>query len=365
MTSRRQAGDDAVDGRERVVITTPEDLIASVPAMLGFPPRPGSVVAMCGETASGRPGPTIRLDVAGLQDGDGCAPSEAELRGDGADEGAGGLNAGIDHGPARWLAQYCVGLGVRSVHLVVVAEGCTSGYTAGLRASDAAEAFGYSLGTMGVEVEGAFGVEEFEAGAQWVDLFGLMRGVQQDPGSTHLAAVNAFQGRSGADSREEIEQLYAARDPDASDVESDIGQWDAAQSTGVAMALARHDAAAARLASGDGVDDDELAVIGRSLLEIANRDEVYRQLAMFRHGDGDGHRLLWWAVARRRPPAERSVALVLLGADAYFTGHGVHACCAFTSALEADERNSLARLLLEGLAKGLEPARIRMVAAAA
>ncbi len=365
MAARNPVGDGAVDGRERVVITSREDLIASVPAMLGFPPLPGSVVVICGETATGRRGPTIRVDVAGLEGGEGPPPAEGDRVGGVPRDGAGGPTSGIGQESARWLAEHCAGEGVESAHLVVVAEGCTSGYMGELRAYCAAEAFRYRLGAVGIELEGAFGVERFDEGAEWVDLFGLVRGVQHDPGSTHLAAVNAFQGRSGADSREEIERLYAARDPDACDVDAGIGQVGTASGAGAEVVLDRHEAAAVRLADGEGVDDDELAVIGRGLLEIATRDEVYRRLASFRHGDGDGHRLLWWAVARRRPPAERSVALLLLGADAYFAGYGVHADCALSSALEADGGNSLARLLLEVLSKGIDPERIRRVAAAA
>ena len=116
---------------------------------------------------------------------------------------------------------------------------------------------------------------------------------------------------------------------------------------------------------GESVDDDELAGIGRDLLVIAVRDEIYRRLAQRGLGDGDGRRLVWWAVARRRPGRERSVALLLLGAAAYFDGSGVHAWSALSAALDADAGNSLARLLIDSLHAGLSPERLRQVAAAA
>ena len=364
-------GDHGADGRERVVISSPEELIASVPAMLGFPPGPGSVVLVCGATAAGGQGPVIRVDVPGLQGGDTATPTDEDLFGEaGADapEGPRETDGGIDHVPAQWLAQFCEREQVLSAHLVVVGEDCTEGYTAGLRAEDAAEAFEYWLGLAGVEVAGAYGVDGFSAGAAWVDLFGMVRGVQHDPGSSHIAAVHAYQGRAGAGSREEIERMYAARDPDSCDVGPvgdpvDTVRGDKAQVR--AQMVERHESAAGSLEEGNRVDDDELAVIGRGLLDIGVRDEVYRRLALRRSGDGDGHQLLWWALARRRPPKERSVALLLLGAAAYFSGSGVHAFCALTAAVEADSGNSLARLLLQGLAGGIAPERLRRVAAAA
>lgn len=371
MAVRKLTGDDGADGRERVVISSPEELIASVPSMLGFPPGPGSVVMVCGRTASGGQGPVIRVDVPGLQSGDTAAPTDEDLFGESdsvAPEGRRETGGGIDQGPAQWLAQFCAREQILSVHLVVVGEDCTEGYTAGLRAEDAAEAFEYWLGLAGVEVSGAYGVDGFSEGAAWVDLFGMVCGVQRDPGSTHIAAVHAYQGRAGAGSREEIERMYAVRDPDACDVDPDRGSEEVPRVDRAevrALVVARHDAAVRRLEAGEGVDDDELAAIGRGLLDIGVRDEVYRRLALRRSGDGDGHQLLWWALARRRPLKERSVALLLLGAAAYFSGSGVHAFYALTAAGAADSGNSLARLLLQGLAGGIAPERLRRVAAAA
>ncbi len=371
MTLREPTDDSGADGREQVVISSPEELIASVPAMLGFPPGPGSVVLVCGRTAAGGQGPVVRVDVPGLQAGDAVTPTDEDLLGrdgPGGPEGATEPGEGVDHGPAQWLARFCAREKILSVHLIVVAEECTGGCAAGLRAEDAAEAFDYWLGLAGVEVEAAYGVDGFAEGFAWVDLFGMVRGVQRDPGATHIAAVHAYQGRAGAGSREEIARMYAARDPDACDVVTDGPPEDVTQEDeagGRAVSVARHDAAARRLEEGDGVDDDELAVIGRELLDTGVRDEVYRRLARRRPGEGDGHQQLWWTLARRRPSKERSVALLLLGAAAYFSGSGVHAFCALNAALDADSGNSLARLLLQGLAGGIAPDRLRRVAAAA
>lgn len=379
MTTGELKDEGGTDGRATVVITSPEELIASIPAMLGFPPGPGSVVILCGRTADGGQGPVVRMDVDGLLDDGRGFPGDDDLLDDPDD-----LH---DPGPARGLARFCAREGIDSVHLVVVHENCADGYLAGLRAEDAASAFEYWLGEAGTGVEAAYGVGEFAEGEPWVDLFGMTRGVQIDPDTTQIAAVHAYDGRVRAGSRDEIDRLYLVRDPDACDedrpddaVVGGAGEVDAADPGGesaggrdrraeraraVAAAVERHDDAARRLGVGEEVDDDELATIGRDLLVIAVRDEIYRRLAQRGLGDRDGRRLVWWAVARRRPARERSVALLLLGAASYFAGSGVHAWSALSAAVDADPGNNLARLLLQGLHHGMAPERLRRVAATA
>ncbi|MBB1014959.1 DUF4192 family protein, partial [Dietzia schimae] len=358
MTTGEMIDDDGADGRATVVISSPEELIASIPAMLGFPPGRGSVVVLCGETADGGQGPVVRMDVDGLLGAGRGDPDDDELL-DGDDDvdgyhdgglddaSVGRSNPAVDPGPARGLAQFCAREGIGSVHLVVVHEDCVEDYHAGLRAEDAASAFEYWLGVAGTEVAAAYGVGEFAEGAPWVDLFGMVRGVQLDPDSTQIAAVHAYGGRVRAGSRDEIDRMYLVRDADACDEdlhESGPPRVDGARRVAeavVAEAVERHDDAARRLEVGESVDDDELAGIGRDLLVIAVRDEIYRRLAQRGLGDGDGRRLVWWAVARRRPGRERSVGLLLLGAAAYFDGSGVHAWSALSAALDADAGNSL------------------------
>ncbi|MCT2110231.1 DUF4192 domain-containing protein [Dietzia cinnamea] len=209
MTTGELKDEGGTDGRATVVITSPEELIASIPAMLGFPPGPGSVVILCGRTADGGQGPVVRMDVDGLLDDGRGFPGDDDLLDDPDD-----LH---DPGPARGLARFCAREGIDSVHLVVVHENCADGYLAGLRAEDAASAFEYWLGEAGTGVEAAYGVGEFAEGEPWVDLFGMTRGVQIDPDTTQIAAVHAYDGRVRAGSRDEIDRLYLVRDPDACD----------------------------------------------------------------------------------------------------------------------------------------------------
>ncbi|MFN3600916.1 MAG: DUF4192 domain-containing protein [Dietzia sp.] len=368
MTANERIGGDGMDDSATVVISSPEELIASIPAMLGFPPGPGSVVVMCGRTAEGGQGPVVRMDVDGLLEASGVSADGVDDRGGDEDGGSGDGERSpipVNDGPARGLARFCSREGVSEVHLVVVHEDCADGYSAGLRAEDAAAAFEYWLGLAGTQVAAAYGVGEFARGAPWVDLFGMVRGTQLDPDSTEIAAVHAYDGRILAGSRGEIDRLYLVRDDEACDVDPHgPGPVRLEGALTVDRAVGVHEDAVRRLEEGEELDDDELAGIGRVLLDIAVRDEVYRRLALRGLRDEDGRRVLWWSIARRRPGRERSVALVLLGAAAYFAGSGVHARSALGAAVTADPSNSLARLLLHGLENGLAPDRLRRVAAA-
>lgn len=371
-------GEDGT-GERTVVISSPEELIASIPSMLGFPPGPGSVVVLCGGTADGGQGPVVRMDVDELLDDELFPGDEDDMFDEpGLDpavfDRAQSGSPSTGYSMARGLAQFCAREGVREVHLVVVHEDCADGYQAGMRAEDAASAFEYWLASSGTEVLAAYGVGEFAAGAPWVDLFGMVRGVQMDPDTTQIAAVHTFGGRVRAESRDEIDALYRSRDPDACDAaegsgargpEGGEGPGASARGPGVVSvvsAVEAHGDAVRRLEVGEKIDDDELATLGSSLLVTAVRDELYKCLALRGLGDDDGRRTLWWAIARRRPGRERSVALLLLGAGAYFSGGGVHAWSALSAALEADPANSFAGLLLHGLRHGLPPERLRRVA---
>lgn len=347
--------DEGYDGgeRETVVIRSPEDLIASVPSMIGFTPGSGSVVVVCGERAGGRTGPVARLDAHGML---------------GNDDGFGPAGT-IDEGPARGMAAYCRREGVRDAHLVVVHENCADDPVAERQAADAADAFEYWFGCAGTEIKGAFGVGGFARGARWVDLRGLAGGTQGDPDASEIAARHAVGGRVRAADRAEIEALYADRDPDARDVDPHPGGAPlVGGKRAVRRAVALHDETALAMSTDDeaggGIDDEVLAEVGTALRDIAVRDAVYEHLAGAPLTVHDGRRSLWWALARRRPAPERARGLLLLGAAAYFAGSGVHARAALDAAVEADPHDGLAPLLLEGLDRGISPDDIRGLAVA-
>ncbi len=352
-TTGRHGLEGAGEERQQVVISSPEELIASIPAMLGFPPESGSVVVICGRLAGGGQGPVVRLDAPGLVDHPG--PD---------DDPSGTDVPAMDEGLARGLARFCARERVAEVHLVVVHDDCADSDTARARARETAEEIACWLEVAGTALATAYGVGEFSPGAAWIDLFGMEGGRQLDPDSTEIAAAYAYDGRIRARSRAEIEQLYRQRDPGARDVDRGRRPARLRGRPAVDAAVELHEGVARRADSGEPPADEDLAAVGTALLDEAVRDEVYSRLARAGLGDEDGRRTLWWALARRRPPRERSVALTLLGAAAYFEGSGVHARAALEAALDARPDNTLAGLLVDGLDRGLPPERLRRVAAA-
>jgi|GEM_PF-3844264 len=333
-------------GTGGVVIHSPGELAASVPALLGFVPGADSVVAMCARTDERWSGPVLRFDAPGLF---------------GARQVSEDEEIPLDSGPAQYLADFCEREGFDEVHLVLVHPGCVEDVEAGRRARDAAEALEFWLGLAGVVVPAVVLVGRLGAGEPWFDLVSEEGGGLGDPGATELAARNAVDGRVCGGSREEIDALYAGRDPGACEDEQPAG---AHRRTGHARARAvrLHHELATRFGAGDAVEDAELARLGAALRDVHVRDALLTEVAARPLGVDDGRRDLWWALARRRPPTERSAALTLLGAAHYFAGNGVHAWSALARAVEADPGNGLAPLLLDALGHGLPPALVRGVA---
>lgn len=340
----------AVPASGAVVISSPEELVASVPSILGFTPPEDSLVLLCGETTTGRPGPVIRVDVPGLLRGhDGFVGEPPGCEAD----------PELDPGPGRFLADYCERHGVLSAHLVLVHERCAEDPEAALRARDAAEAVTMWLSLAGTAVPGAVGVGAFRGGEPWIDLGDGRIGEQMDPDATHLAAVYALEGRVRQDSREDVAELYRTRDADACDAETGRRPSDRIQSRTVDRWLRRHDALVRVLAEGGTPDEAELAAVAGALRAVPIRDALVAELAARPLADDDPRRDLWWAIARRRPPTERSIGLTLLGAGSYFDGGGVHAAAALTAACEADPANRLARLMLQAVLVGIDPEEVR------
>lgn len=342
-------GDGRGDLDETVVIESPEELVASVPALLGFVPGPQSLVAICGTCGDGRQGPVIRLDAPGL------FASEPGPQGR--------QDESVDPGPAQFLADFCEREQVERVHLVVVHPDCAEDEDAALRARDAAEAVVFWLGLAGTEVAGALGVGRFGTDEAWIDLVGGQIGTQSDPACSEVAVRAALDGRICGGDREEIDELYRGRDADACDDESIPASRRVRHSESQRRELVRrHDDLAGRLSAGGVVDEAELAALATALRDVTVRDRLLNRLAVRPLTERDGRRELWWTIARRRPPSERSVALTLLGAAHYFAGGGVHAWSALAEALEADPGNGLAALMLQALRMGLPPDRLREAA---
>ncbi|MCT9931064.1 DUF4192 domain-containing protein [Planotetraspora sp. A-T 1434] len=122
----------------------------------------------------------------------------------------------------------------------------------------------------------------------------------------------------------------------------------------VAEGLARVRAAIGLYASGDRLGDEAVARLGFDLSVIRIRDEAWALL-----DDGAAHMALWRDVTRRMEPAHVAPAASLLAAAAWRAGECALAGMALERALEADPAYSMANLLRQALLHLLSPAVLR------
>lgn len=109
-------------------------------------------------------------------------------------------------------------------------------------------------------------------------------------------------------------------------------------------------AALGRYEQGGALDDDELAWLSLLLDAIAVRDVAWRTITGARRDIR-----LWTDVTRRADPALVAGPASLLGFAAWRAGDGVLAGLAVERALRADPGYTLAHLLLRGLRQGIPP----------
>lgn len=122
----------------------------------------------------------------------------------------------------------------------------------------------------------------------------------------------------------------------------------------VADGLARVRAAIERYATGGRLDDDEAARLGFDLAVIRIRDEAWALL-----DDRDVHSILWRDLTRRLEPRCVAPAAALLAATAWRAGDCALAGMALDRALAADPGYSMAILLRQALARLLPPDTLR------
>lgn len=328
------------DTGSTLVISSPQELIGSVPGFLGFTPDNGSLVVLCEQLADGGGGPVLRLDVPELREG--------------------------DYAPTRWgvadfVRGYCLREGVLNAYLLLVFDGCTEPGSDAELASECVDALTFWLSSVGTEVSGAYGIDRFREGEPWTDLGatmpGLWAGTQIDPACTEVAAARTLRGNADLGTREEIRDLYRQRDDDAYD--RGVRPYRSAGAPVARRDYEHHRQMITRLETQEEVDDRELARAGSALRLKPVRDRLLEGLKEIPLRDLDGRRELWWRIARRRPADERAEALTLLGAAAYFRGDGVHARAAVEEALESNPLCRLAQLYMQALLNGVSPDRIR------
>jgi hypothetical protein len=311
-------------------ISTPNDLVAAVPYLLGFTPTDSLVVIGLRQR---RAVFQVRLDL----------PDEAECR-----------------AMADYIGAVVARQGVSGALIV--------GYGSETAVRPAIEEVAATLDSRSIVVQEKLRVD---AGRYWsyvcanpdccapdgtpIDDIGSSRVAAEATyfGLTTSASRDAIVARLAPVSGEEAVEVTAA----AAGAEGRFARMMAAEqgADGAAVAVVAGmlavDEALARVAGGELLSTDEVAWLALLLVNISVRDYVWDQVGL----DLGTHVAVWSEVLRRCDPNLAAAPGTLLAFAAWRNGEGAVSSIALERALDADPNYSMARLLLHAIEGGMSP----------
>ncbi|MEU5758967.1 DUF4192 domain-containing protein [Nocardia sp. NPDC047648] len=342
-----------------VCVDDPAELIAGVPAMLGFTPERSVVVLVLRHGTAGGAivDAVVRFDLD--------SPSGRRVRG-----------ATL----AAAVARICAHDEAAEVLAVVVDERAVEPGAGADRPGCATGRFDVLVGSLGrrlaacdISLGGVWAVRAIAAGQRWWTLAGPQRhGVLRDPAASLVTLTHVLDGRPIRGSRSELTALVA-RDPLAhAEVAAHLPDALARARERYARAARRGDPIGysrqaldhvlwqiANTASGAALMAPELARIAAALRDKAVRDSMF---ALAVGDNADAAEAVWAALTRALSGADRAEAAALLGYSAYVRGDGPLAGIALEAALEADPGHPMAMLLDTSLRLGMRPEQLRRLA---
>ncbi|MEE3067315.1 MAG: DUF4192 domain-containing protein [Actinomycetota bacterium] len=221
-----------------------------------------------------------------------------------------------------------------------------------------------------IDLLAAHVVDRVARGGRWhcVDECGAS-GAVEDPSASPLAAAAVLEGRRLYSRRADLLAVMAVEDAARSAALAGLLDEQAATRAAAHRAdpagccrrdVERAMAAAARVAGGRSLTDDELAALGCALDDAQVRDTLYALAVGEKAADVE---TLWASLARILPAPWRVEALVLLAFSAYVRGDGPLAGVSLEAALRCDPDHRMAGMLDTALQSGLRPEQIRELAA--
>ncbi|MGB3352781.1 MAG: DUF4192 domain-containing protein [Mycobacterium sp.] len=312
----------------------PGELIAALPAVLGFVPEKSLVLVTA---AHGEMGAVMRADLCAEVDGDSL-----------------GHFAGLAAASGAEVA----------IAVIVDGEGaacrmCADEYR------DLAHDLAVELARWDVELLAAHVVDKVAAGGRWYCADGCgSSGVVEDPAASPIAVAAVLDGRRLYTRRSELVAVVAPTDPDRSAALAgaigQVGEVAADRPDSQARSDIEHAfACAEQIGAGGPLDDDQLARLALSLTDPRVRDTLYA-LAVGEHAGAAES--LWADLARRLPEPWRVEALVLLAFSAYARGDGPLAGISLEAALRCAPWHRMAGMLDSALQSGMRPERVRELA---
>ncbi|MFH5206744.1 DUF4192 domain-containing protein [Antrihabitans sp. NCIMB 15449] len=390
-----------------VRISDPGDLLAAVPALLGFPPQRSLVLVCVGGPAGTTIGPVVRVDLVlpGEKRGDDIEPFVWGR----FDSLTAPVLASIDH-----LGELCARERVHHAIALIVDDRIESligpdlgpgpifdnvdfggdfggefcGEAFDDRAEDGpyddfdlsevyeeiADALGAGLAAHGTILVGAHITMEIAAGEFWWSLLGDRRtGFLRDPGSSTAAAMNVLHGRQIRGSRAEVAAVLEPGDPLerievakllADAAESAFSARRRAARAGTKDAHSRNELVRVlfqveNVATGAVLGPAEIVELGVALTNIDVRDCAL-VLATGEHADAAEQ--VWLTMVRLLPDPYYADAAALLGYSCYVRGDGPLAGIVFEAARRSDPDHRLANLLDGALQNGVPPQVMRSLA---
>ncbi|WP_186626641.1 DUF4192 domain-containing protein [Rhodococcus sp. BP22] len=338
------------------------DLIAAIPAMLGFAPS-RSLLLICLDGRIGESltiGTVMRHDLS-FPDPDLTQRSVSTEMADVIDR----------------FAALCLRDEVRKAIAVIVDDGTrTDDGTKTSVAAGRSDARYQALGSRledrlqarGTHLLDTFLTANIAHGCAWISLTEPReRGTVSDPRSSAVTLAYVLGGRAMLDSREALEDLLQPLDTEVSrQVRACIGAARDADMPSERTSIERILQEIGRWAQSPldqprslELSAVQIAEFGVSLTRLMVRDSM---LALVLHDCAATAEQLWSHLSRTLPAPERACPATLLGFSAYSRGDGVMAGVAIELALAADPDYSLARLLDSALNAGARPEMIREVA---
>ncbi len=355
MTTSTSPHNPSAQMRQPLRISDPADLLAAVPALLGFVPEQSLVLICLGGRSGKSLGAVMRHDLV-------VADADAD-----ADPG--------ELAPPMLAAIEQFGLVCRRdkprAAIAVLIDDCANGLGAH---EDIVETLGECLAEAGTELIAAHVTRAIVAGERWWSLLGdSRRGCVADPSASSVAAAHVLEGRQIRTSRGELAGLLKSGDlrevrtvAEYLDATTDSAILDLVLATRTTDPLAASRRDLERVlwqismhASGERLLAPEIAELGVALTVLAVRDAVLGLAVGDLASDAEQ---LWLLLTQLLPDPYRAEAATLLGYFAYVRGDGPFAGVALTAALESNPDHRLANMLDMALQAGMRPESMRTVA---
>lgn len=345
----------------RTQISGARDIIAAVPALLGFVPHRSLVLICMSESAVG----TYVIDTVMRHDL--SLPDEARASGGDAQQPVTREMGEV----FERFAVLCARNDVRSAFAVIVDDRASS-TVAGLRFDPRFRAVAGGLTTelrrLGTSLIQVLLTSRLVSGERWTSVMGPAEsGTVDDPATSPVALAYMLEGRTTHESREMLREALTPQDTTFSrEVAAHISS---ARRLDRGSDRLRLESVLGQVTSWAAEPSDRPAVValtpwrtaefGVALDSVTVRDSL---LAVTLTGFADIAEQLWTVLMRTLPTRERVCPAALLGFSAYARGDGALASLAVDIALDADPGYSLARLLERSLHAGGRPSMIREVA---